>query len=66
MSDRTSTSNLGGMAIEGNKIKCDVCGREKSIPTGAGATSSERKIEASARRLGWKSVAERDFWPNCA
>jgi hypothetical protein len=51
------------MSIEGNMLKCDACGRERRMP--GSVNTSAVKIEAVAKRLGWKSAGERDHCPDC-
>lgn len=52
------------MSIEGNIIKCDACGlAHRMAPT---VDTPALKIESAAWKLGWKTVGERDYCPNCA
>jgi hypothetical protein len=50
------------MAIEGDTIKCDAgnCPHKRRFPG-----MPAKKIEAAAKRLGWHSVGESDYCPDC-
>ena len=57
------------MAVKGNVISCDVCGRQISMPMepGAGGKQSlDERVRDHATEQGWAYTDQRHICPQCS